>query len=654
MITEELQVTRTSTPEVRRISEHTLEIVSDSGEGAQMAGTVFAFTTARMGNGVWTVQFIPAEIQPPPRTRQGLSGSRIRFGTQRITNLGDHTNVVLAFNEVVLDARIDAGALADDAIIFIDNKWAEDPDESVRASYREVLDKAHMRGYEVHEIPMEAETLQVVDNPRRGKNMWAVGFLAYLYRRDPDLVRSTIVQRFESKGAKVVDANLQLFERGYAYARATLPYCYEVPAIPPEKPQVVMDGNQALALGAIAAGFELCSMYPITPASSQSHYLAPIFAQYGGIVHQAEDEIAAIGVAVGAYYGGKPAYTITSGPGLALKTEILGLAVATETPLVVVDVQRGGPSTGLPTKVEQGDLLSAVYGTPGDAPKVVIAPSTIEECYHVMKTARQIAEQLRTVVVVLSDAVLATGVQPFDKPEEPDEPPISALDLQPVTPDFKPFDWDSETGIAPRAIPGQPGGMHTVTGLAHDVYGHVSVNPLDNQRGHEMRSRKLQLLQKSLRPPKVFGDPEGDLLIVGWGSTRGAIEEAVERARAEGYRVSSLHLRFLNPLPPGLKEIFERFREVVCVEINYSDEPVPDGGLRRYSQLATLLRIYTLMDIDSYSRVYGEPFTPGQIYRFIRERLGEPPAPKSAHEFPGVPTSSHEYPEIAAEVEFAQ
>lgn len=644
MIKEALEVTRAPTVEVRCVPEHTLEIVSDSGEGAQMAGTVFALSTARMGNGVWTVQFIPAEIQPPPRTRQGLSGSRIRFGTKRITNLGDHTNVILAFNEVVLDARIDAGVLADDAVIFIDNKWAEDPDESIRVSYREVLDKARMRGYEVHEIPMEAETLQVVENPRRGKNMWAVGFLTYLYQRDPELVRSTIAQRFESKGAKVVDANLQLFERGYEYAQATLPYRYEVPTVPPEKPQVVMDGNQALALGAIAAGFEFCSMYPITPASSQSHYLAPIFARYGGIVHQAEDEIAAVAAAVGAYYGGKPAYTITSGPGLALKTEILGLAVATETPLVVVDVQRGGPSTGLPTKVEQGDLLSAIYGTPGDAPKVVIAPSTIEECYHVMKTARQIAEQLRTVVVVLSDAVLATGVQPFDKPEEPDEPPVNALDLRPVTPGFKPFDWDSETGIAPRAIPGQPGGMHTVTGLAHDVEGHVSVNPLDNQRGHEMRSRKLQILRKSLRPPKVFGDPEGDLLIVGWGSTRGAIEEAVERARAEGYRVSSLHLRFLNPLPPGLKEIFERFREVVCVEINYSDEPVPDGGLRRYSQLATLLRIYTLMDIDSYSRVYGEPFTPGQIYRFIRERLGDPP----------FVTSSHEYPEITAEVEFAQ
>lgn len=622
MIGEELQLRQLLSVEVRRIPEHTLEIVSDAGEGAQRAGSAFALTTARMGNGVWTVQLIPAEIQPPPRTHQGLSGTRIRFGTRRITNPGDHTNVIFAFNEIVLDARMDAGILADSATIFIDNQWADHSTEAVRASYQRVLDKARLRGYEIYEIPLEAETLRVVDNPRRGKNMWAVGFLAYLYQRDMDLLRSMIVQEFENKGTRVVDVNLQLCDRGYEYARHTLPYRYEVPTVPPQAPQVVMDGNQALALGAIAAGFKLCSMYPITPASSQSHYLAPIFAQFGGIVHQAEDEIAAIGVALGAWYGGQPAYTITSGPGLALKTEILGLAVATETPLVVVDVQRGGPSTGLPTKVEQGDLLAAIFSTPGDAPKVVIAPSTIEECYYVMKTARQIAEQLRTPVIILSDAVLANGVQPFDKPLEPDEPPVNALPLRPAPLGFKPFEWDTDTGLAPRAIPGQPGGMHTVTGLTHDAEGHVSVHPLDQQRGHEMRSRKLQVLQKSLRPPTVFGGPSGDLLLVGWGSTRGAIEEAVQRARAEGYQVSSLCLHFLNPLPPGLSEIFRCFHQVVCVELNYSDPADSGNGLRRYSQLATILRAHTLVDVDSYSRVYGELFTPSQIYHYICERLG--------------------------------
>jgi 2-oxoglutarate ferredoxin oxidoreductase subunit alpha len=627
MISEELQARQMPAAEVLSIPEHTLEIVSDSGEGAQRAGTVFALTTARMGNGVWTVQLIPAEIQPPARTAGGLSGARLRFGTKKVTNPGDKTNVIVAFNEIVLDARIDAGALAEGATIFIDNQWADHYDEEVRASYRRVLEKARQRGYEVFEIPLEAETLKVIDNPRRGKNMWAVGLLAYFYQRDTDLVRSLVADQFKSKGTAVVEKNLELIDRGYDYARRTLPYCYRVPAVPTEVPQVVMNGNQALALGAIAAGFKLCSMYPITPASSQSHYLAPIFSQFGGIVHQAEDEIAAIAVALGAAYGGRPAFTITSGPGMALKTEIQGLAVMTETPLVIVDVQRGGPSTGLPTKVEQGDLLSSLFATPGDAPKVIIAPSTIEECYHVMKTARQIAEQLRTLVIVLSDANLATGVQPFDKPVEPDEPPADALDLRPVMPGFKPFGWDQATGIAPRAIPGQPGGMHTLTGLAHDDAGHVSYDPQANQLGHEMRSRKLQMLQQGLRPPEVFGEDSGQLLLIGWGSTRGSIEEAVERAQAEGYSVSSLHLRFLSPLPPGLKEILERFDQHVCVEINYSDPPTavgrrsPTEPSRRYSQLATLLRSETLLDIDSWSNVYGQSLKPNEVYQMIQDRL---------------------------------
>ncbi|MFQ5593223.1 MAG: 2-oxoacid:acceptor oxidoreductase subunit alpha [Anaerolineae bacterium] len=622
MISEELQVREMPAGEARPIPEHTLEILSDSGEGAQLAGTVFALTTARMGNGVWTVQLIPAEIQPPARTAGGLSGARIRFGTRKVTNPGDRTNVVVAFNEVVLEARMDADALADGAAIFIDNQWADHYDEEVQASYKRVLERARRQGYEVFEIPLETETAKVVDNPRRGKNMWAVGLLAYLYQRDFDLLKAMVARQFKSKGTTVVENNLALIERGYEYARQTLPYCYHMPAVPPEAPQVVMDGNQALAMGAIAAGFKLCSMYPITPASSQSHYLAPAFSQFSGIVHQAEDEIAAIAVALGAAYGGQPAYTITSGPGMALKTEIQALAVMTETPLVIVNVQRGGPSTGLPTKVEQSDLLSSVFGTPGDAPKVVIAASTIEECYHVMKTARQIAEQLRTLVIVLSDANLATGVQPFDKPVEPDEPPADALDLRPVTPGFKPFDWDTSTGIAPRAIPGQPGGTHTVTGLNHDSNSHVSYDPEVNQWSHEMRSRKLQVLQQSLRPPEVFGEDSGQLLLVGWGSTRGAIEEAVNRAQAEGYSVSSLHLRFLSPLAPGIKELLKQFDQQVCVEINYSD-PQNGVGPRRYSQLATLLRAETLVDVDSWSNVYGQPLKPVEIYQMIQARLVE-------------------------------
>lgn len=617
----ELLVDRLHSLDVRRISEHTVEIVADSGEGAQRAGTAFALCSARMGNGVWTDELIPAEIQPPARTAGSLSGNRIRFGSPKITNPGDHVNTIIAFNEVTLEVRIEAGVLAPDACIFLDDKWNSDPDETTRQNYRRVVHKSEERGYTLYPVPLEAETLKITSNPRHGKNMVALGLLAYLYRRDTDLMRAIIANQFKAKGQKVVGNNLALFDLGYELGMGRLSYQYEIPATPHKQPQVVMNGNQALALGAIAAGFELCSMYPITPASSQSHYLAGIFAEFGGMVHQAEDEIAAIGVALGAAYGGRPAYTITSGPGMALKTEFQALAVATETPLVVVDVQRGGPSTGLPTKIEQSDLLSSIYGTPGDAPKVVMAPSTIEECYHVMKAARQIAERLRTLVIVLSDSNLATGVQPFDKPVEPDEPPANPLDLRPVLPAFLPFAWDEASGLAPRAIPGQPGGAHTITGLAHDEQGQVSYNPDNNQRLHAMRSRKLKTLQQSLRPPAIYGDSSGELLLVGWGSTRGAIEEAVDRARQAGLRVAALHLRFLYPLPPGLKEIMARFEQIVCVEINYSD--APDAGYegRRLSQLATHLRSFTLLDIDSYSAVRGRPLKPGDILKMINTRL---------------------------------
>jgi 2-oxoglutarate ferredoxin oxidoreductase subunit alpha len=352
------------------------------------------------------------------------------------------------------------------------------------------------------------------------------------------------------------------------------------------------------------------------------------------MVHQAEDEIAAAGVAIGASYAGKVAFTITSGPGLALKTEFLGLAVMTEIPLVVVDVQRGGPSTGLPTKVEQSDLLAALFGQPGDAPHVVIAPATIEECFHAMVTARRLAEAFRTVVMVLSDANLATGVQPFARPQV--DPAWQGLppDLSPVADTLRPYDWSPETGLSRRIVPGTPGGMHTVTGLAHDERSKVAYTSAVNQRASEMRSRKLAVLQEMLKPPAVNGGDEGDLLVVGWGSTKGAIEEAVERARAEGLAVSSLHLRFLSPMEPGLREIFGRFRRVMTVEINYSDDPAAPHITRenrRLGQLCWLLRAQTLVDVGCWTRVLGEPLRPGAILNAIRDEVRAGSPASSAH-----------------------
>jgi 2-oxoglutarate ferredoxin oxidoreductase subunit alpha len=463
-----------------------------------------------------------------------------------------------------------------------------------------------------------------MDNPRKGKNMFALGILARIYGRDMERIKEQIAYAFRKKSEEVYAQNVALVELGFAWAEDNIDFRVEIPTHEADKALLVMNGNEALALGAIASGMELCAMYPITPATSVSHLLSEIFERYGGMVHQAEDEIAAAGVAIGASYAGKVAFTVTSGPGLALKTEFLGLAIMTETPLVLVDVQRGGPSTGLPTKVEQSDLLACLFGQTGDAPHIVMAPATIEECFHIMVTARRLAETFRTVVMVLSDANLATGVTPFAKPEVDERWQAAPLDLAPVRDGDKPYGWDTKTGLSHRIIPGQPGGMFTLTSLSHDERSKVAYSSGIHQHSSAMRSRKIAVMQSLLTPPTVYGDAKGDLLVVGWGSTKGAIEEAVDRARKEGLKVSSTHLRFLSPLEPGLKDIFKKFKKVMTVEINYSDElddPYVTEENRRRGQLSMLLRNATLVDVDCWGRVPGEPLRPGSILEAIRGRM---------------------------------
>ena len=606
-----------------RYPQCTVEIVSDSGEGAQKCGQTFGAVSAKMGNGVWTVEIIPAEIQPPPRSPAGASGNRIRIGEKVVTNWGDRTNVAVAFNEQVLLARHRLDAIEDGAILLIENMWAAHKDEDIRAAWAAGMEELGAANYRIIEVPMEEECLTIVDDPRKGKNMFALGILCWMFDRDMDLARDQIAHAFRKKAPEITERNHELLELGYAWADSHLDVRIEVQPKLSAENTLVMNGNQAVAYGAVAAGMDLAAMYPITPATSVSHQLGEMFYKFGGIVHQAEDEIAAAGVAIGASYSGKVAFTITSGPGLALKTEFLGLSVMAEIPLVVVDVQRGGPSTGLPTKVEQSDLLAAIFGQPGDAPHIVMAPATIEECFHAMITARRIAEAFRTLVIVLTDANLATGVQPFPRPALDPAWQGGLPDMSPVPEGKRPYDWNEETGLSRRFIPGTPRGMHTLTGLAHDERSRVAYDSAINQKSSAMRSRKIAVFQSTLRPPAVYGPESGDLLVVGWGSTKGAIEEAVDRARDEGISVSSLHLRFLSPMEPGLKEIFGRFKKVMTVEINYSDDPdmpyITEENRRR-GQLAWLLRAQTLVDVDCWTRVLGEPLRPGAIHDVIRSR----------------------------------
>ncbi|HVN43252.1 MAG TPA: 2-oxoacid:acceptor oxidoreductase subunit alpha, partial [Steroidobacteraceae bacterium] len=599
-------------------------IMSDSGEGAQKCGQSFGSIAARMGNGVWTVEIIPAEIQPPARSVAGASGNRIRIGSKRITNGGDEADIAVAFNEQVLLGRVNAGELKPGCIILLESMWGENPDAKIVQQYTTTRDRLVAEGYRLYEVPMEKECRALVSDPRKGKNMFVLGMLCNLYSLDMNLAREQIAFIFGKKDEKVIKSNVALLEAGWAWAEANLEFKYRIPAERSTVPQVVINGNTAVALGVLASGMDICAMYPITPATSASHYLSDVFERSGGIVHQAEDEIAACAFAIGSSYTGKVAVTITSGPGYSLKQEGLGLAVMAEIPLVVVNVQRGGPSTGQPTKVEQGDLLTVMFGSHGDAPKVVMAASTIEDCFYSMITARRLAETFNMVVVVLSDASLATAQQPFTRPQFSADWLAPPVDQNPVPPGAKPYDWDPVTGLSRRFVPGQPGGMHTLTGLAHDRASKVAYDPEINEEGMHARSLKLAALQKTLTPPPVFGDRTGDLLVVGWGSTRGAIEEAVGRLRKDGHKVSSMHLTFLQPMHPGIKEVLQGFRQVITIEGNWSDNPTDaliDETNRRYSALALLLRARYLVDVDCWSEVRGRPIKPGTIYQVVRDRL---------------------------------
>ncbi len=471
---------------------------------------------------------------------------------------------------------------------------------------------------------METECRALVPDPRKGKNMFVLGMLCNIYSLDMDLARDQIAFIFGKKDAKVIASNVALLEAGWQWAESNLDFKYRVPAVKSTAPQLVINGNTAIALGVLASGMDICAMYPITPATSASHYLSDVFERAGGIVHQAEDEIAACAFAIGASYTGKVAVTITSGPGYSLKQEGLGLAVMAEIPLVVVNVQRGGPSTGQPTKVEQGDLLTVMFGSHGDAPKVVMAPGTIEDCFYSMITARRLAETFNMVVVVLSDASLATAQQPFPRPQFSTEWLAPPVDQNPVPDGVKALRLGSghrsQPALRPRAAERH---AHADRSGARSQQS-CRLRPGDQRAGDACAQHEARDTAEDLTPPPVFGDREGELLVVGWGGTKGAIEEAVARLRGEGHRVSSTHLTFLQPMQPGIGEILRGFRQVITVEGNWADDPndpLIDESNRRYSALAMLLRARYLVDVDCWTEVRGRPIKPGTVYAELRGRL---------------------------------
>ena len=462
-------------------------------------------------------------------------------------------------------------------------------------------------------VPITGLTIEALGGSAKGKgkNVFVLGLIARIFNLDTNKLQRLVTERFSGKSDDVANTALMAFHAGFAYPVGNVLsrlYHFE-PGRETQtgRVQVTMDGNQALAYGLIAAGVRYGAGYPITPWSSIMEILRSELPKYGGLFVQAEDELGAVSLALGFSYGGHLAVTGSAGPGISLKTEAIGWASMSEIPLIVVNVQRGGPSTGLPTNVEQSDLYQALFGSHGDSPRAVLAASTVEDCFYIALEAARIARQYSTPVIILSDSSLATRIEAFDEPDLKKLMHDPNPDLTAREPDFKPYALDRCTQHAPPGTRMLDGKYPVVTGLEHDELGHPTGSPRLHAAMTAKRRRKLQALVDEIPIPKVHGDPEGEALLVGWGSTFGPIHEAVNRARERGESLSSLHLRHLHPLPNGLEQIFDRFKRIIVIEMN-------DAGLYGYGQLATVLRArYCNPKIRSLTKTDGLTFRVREI-----------------------------------------
>lgn len=593
------------------------ELLMDAGFGAQKAGDILIRAFARMGKYVFIEPMIPAEISPPARTRPALSGVIMRVAEFDLENIGNNTDVILASHEVVLDRRLDDEEHNPNCRVLLDMGDKNLP----TAEYDRVMKRVQDSGLSIYPFEIIPEAQAIIRSlAGKAKNMYYLGMLGCIYGAPEEFVINEIKLTFGAKLREdVFKKNIDLFHLGYQYAKENIPFAFEVKGTSGKNghEKILIDGNSALSMGIIEAGIKLVSGYPITPASSILHTLAKVFPSFGGTVHQAEDEISAIGTAIGAYYGGVPALTCTSGPGLSLKQEFIGYATAAEIPVIIIDVQRSGPSTGMPTKTEQSDLLSVMFGSHGDSAKIVFAVQDIIDCFYAPLLARYLAEKLRLPVFIMSDFQMANSYKVLDKPQ------ISEMEDSNKIPDFilTHFGMDRlpeniEMVRTEQAVPGTPEKMRRVTGLNTDQTGSVNYFSKASQRSHAVRNEKVHCVQRALKKPELFGGrEEGDVLIVGWGSAKGAVEEAVSYCQNAGMAVGGMCLRFVNPLPLMLKEIFSRFKKVVTVELAYGDP-------FKRPPLAMILRDHTLVDVQPIiCRVTGRPITPRSIETKVKAVL---------------------------------
>lgn len=584
-----------------QISQAVIRIAGNSQDGIQALGGFLARLAGRSEQEVMTFMTIPSTISGGPSIFQ------VRISSGEVLSAGDEADLLLAFYQHSYESHINF--LKKGGIVLYDTDHVE-PKTEFQSQYRHVG------------VPISSLTVEAIGGTSKdkGKNIFALGLLAKMFDLNVPRLEELIRERFTGKDTTVVTNALTAFHAGYGYRADSLAQTFTfAESTHRARRQVVMNGNEAIAYGLIAAGVRFGAAYPITPWSDVMEILRRELPKYGGIFMQCEDEIASICMALGASYAGRVAVTGSSGPGLSLKAEAMGWGVMAEVPLVVVDVQRGGPSTGLPTQVEQSDLNLACYGTHGDAPRVVLAPEDVQDCFYSAIEAVNIARRYNVPVVLLSDQAIATRIEAFEEPELEKICQELPIDLTPV-PEHKPFDLAAKDGITPHIPPGTPvlNGKYPIAGgLEHDEMGHPSASPKYHQQMTAKRRKKLQALAKTLPVPTVNGPGEGDLLVVGWGSAGGPIREAAERAKAAGTPFSTLHLRHLNPLPDGLDQIFARFKRIAVAELN-------DEGIYGYGQLAAMLRArYCLDNLCGINKTDGLTFKISEIYDRALQILAE-------------------------------
>jgi 2-oxoglutarate ferredoxin oxidoreductase subunit alpha len=602
------------------LDQAVIRFAGDSGDGMQITGSQFTNTVAIYGNDIATFPDFPAEIRAPAGTVPGVSGFQLNFSSGEVYTPGDSVDVLVAMNPAAL--KVNLADLKANGILIVNSDSFEEADLRKAHVTSNPLEDNTLDKFRVFPVELQRLTRAALQHlgldaksMDRCKNFFALGMCYWLYNRSMEPTVRWIDDKF-SKKPLLSEANKLALKAGYSYCEATEAFqiSYEIPPaqLTPGTYRN-LSGNQALAIGFVTAaqkaGLKLyLGSYPITPASDILHELSK-YKNFGVLTFQAEDEIAAITSSIGAAYSGALAITTTSGPGMALKTEAIGLAIMTELPIVVCDIQRGGPSTGLPTKTEQADLLQAMFGRNSEAPVPVLAPSTPGDCFWIALEASRIALKYMVPVIVLSDGYLANGAEPWRIPTAEEIPPIPvkfATDPE----GFYPYKRDPQTLARPWAIPGTPGLEHRIGGIEkQDVTGNVNYEPLNHEKMVRIRAAKIEAIRQDIPNAMPAGDPAGDLLLVSWGSTFGSVTQAVKEQREKGRKIGHLHLRHLNPLPGNVGEVLKRYKKVLVPELNMG-------------QLLWMLRAKFLVDAVGLNKIQGRPFKQNELEQKIEEMLG--------------------------------